>query len=109
LIDHFKLIAVSGMKKRTFLYSTGIVCAVLLIILGFAWWYSSRSPLHLTPEEQEWLKQHPTIRIAPNPNFIPIEFFEGDTAYSGLAADLVKEIERELGITFTVVRYNNIA
>jgi PAS domain S-box-containing protein len=97
------------MKKRTFLYSAGIVCAVLLIILGFAWWYSSRSPLHLTPEEQEWLKQHPTIRIAPNPNFIPIEFFEGDTAYSGLAADLVKEIERELGITFTVVRYNNMA
>ncbi|MBP8976844.1 MAG: transporter substrate-binding domain-containing protein, partial [Bacteroidetes bacterium] len=97
------------MNKRKFFNSAGIVCGVLLIIFGFAWWYSSRSPLHLTPEEQEWLKQHPTIRIAPNPNFIPIEFFEGDTLYSGLAADLVKEIERELGISFTILRYNNMA
>ncbi|MCX7984592.1 MAG: transporter substrate-binding domain-containing protein [Bacteroidetes bacterium] len=90
---------------RILFISTGI-----LIVSILAWWYATRpSSLNLTSDERLWLQTHKTIRIAPNPNFIPIEFYEGDTLYSGLAADLVREIERELGITFTIVRYNNMS
>lgn len=87
-----------------------LVCAVILLLSTLSWWYVTRNaPVDLTPEEHQWLRSHKTIRIAPNPNFIPIEFFEGDTLYSGVAAELVHELETMLGVQFTIVRFNNMS
>lgn len=98
-----------GIKRQPYLFRIASVVGVLLLLSGLLWWKTFHSTLHLTAEEKEWLRNHPTIRIAPNPNFIPIEFYEGDTLYSGVAADLIKEIEQLVGIKFTVVRFNNMA
>jgi len=61
----------------------------------------------LTPEEREWLQQHPVIRLAPDPDFRPIEFFDKNGVYQGAAADIVRLLERTLGIRFTIVRLKN--
>lgn len=63
--------------------------------------------INLTKEEEQWLTKHKTIRIAPDPDFPPIEFFNNNGKYSGIAADYMKIIEKELGINFQVVRCNS--
>lgn len=58
----------------------------------------------LTPAEQAWLRQHPVIRLAPDPKFKPIEFFDHQGHYQGVASDNIKLLEAKLGIKFTIVR-----
>jgi len=58
----------------------------------------------LTSEEQTWLKNHPVIRIAPDPEFPPIEWIDEDGTYRGITSEFMKLIEDQLGITFQVVR-----
>lgn len=63
-------------------------------------WAESR----LSAEEQAWLDKHPNISIAPDPDFAPMEFFDEDGIYKGIAADYVKLIEEKLNIKFTITQ-----
>ena len=58
----------------------------------------------LTAQERAWLDAHPVIRIAPDPYFPPIEFFDGNGQYRGIGADYVARMEEMLGIRFEVIR-----
>ena len=58
----------------------------------------------LTPAERAWLAEHPVIRLAPDPDFPPIEFIDSDGNYQGIAADYAALVERKLGIKFTIVQ-----
>lgn len=60
--------------------------------------------LSLTSEEQQWLKTHPVIRVAPDPDYPPFETFNERGMHVGLAADYLKLIERRLSIRFEIVR-----
>lgn len=60
-----------------------------------------------TEKEKSWIKKHPVIRIAPDPEFMPIEFFDSKGEYTGIAADYARLIEKKIGITFDVVRCKN--
>ncbi|WP_236027073.1 response regulator [Geomonas diazotrophica] len=61
----------------------------------------------LTAEEQQWLQRHPIIKLAPDPDFKPIEFFDENGQYQGASADMIRLLERKLGITITVVHLSN--
>ncbi|MES9879486.1 MAG: diguanylate cyclase [Sedimenticola sp.] len=67
----------------------------------------NRSKALFTQQEQTWLKEHPTIRIAPDPDFPPIEYFDASGAYRGLAADYVRLLEEKIGIRFEIVHLEN--
>jgi PAS domain S-box-containing protein len=61
--------------------------------------------LNLTPEERAWLSEHADeIRLSGDPAWEPIEFFDKDGEYRGLAADYIGLIEKRLGIKFKIVR-----
>ncbi|NOY69524.1 MAG: transporter substrate-binding domain-containing protein [Deltaproteobacteria bacterium] len=60
----------------------------------------------LTTHEKQWLSSHPVIRIAPDPNFPPIESFDENGEYQGIAADFMQQVQKETGINFQVVRCN---
>jgi two-component system, cell cycle sensor histidine kinase and response regulator CckA len=62
------------------------------------------SVVNLTQQEKEWLAAHPVIRMAPDPDFPPIERFDENGAFVGIAADYVKMVEHNLGYTFTTIR-----
>jgi signal transduction histidine kinase len=62
------------------------------------------APLDLTRAEQAWLDEHPVIRIAPDPNFAPVEWFNQQGAYSGITSDYIRLLEEKLGVHFDVVR-----
>lgn len=61
----------------------------------------------LSPEQRAWLSAHPVIRVAPDPNFHPVEFFNEQGVYQGIAADYLKLIEKKLSIQFQVVRLSS--
>jgi ABC-type amino acid transport substrate-binding protein/two-component sensor histidine kinase len=57
----------------------------------------------LTDDETAWLKEHPVIRIAPDPEFPPIEWIDENNDYQGITADFMKLIASALDIEFEVV------
>jgi len=86
----------------------GGILVSILVVLGVYLFVPTFQQFQLTDEEIEWLKEHPVIKIAPNSNFKPVEFFEVDGTYSGFSADIFKIIEQRLGIKFNVVRYPGV-
>ena len=63
--------------------------------------------LLLTVEEQAWLAEHPTLRIAPDPDFPPLEFFDEQGRYQGLVADYMHLVAERLGIRLEAIRTDN--
>ena len=78
------------------------VLAMLLCDAGMA-----QTSVQLSIEEQQWLQRHPIIKLAPDPDFKPIEFFDENGQYQGASADMIRLLERKLGITITVVHLKN--
>jgi len=68
---------------------------------------AATSPVQLTPAERSWLKEHPIIRLAPDPEFKPIEYFDRKGNYQGVGADNIKLLERKLGVKFAIVKAKN--
>ena len=58
----------------------------------------------LDQKEQAWLKAHPVIRIAPDPDFAPVGWFNKVGDYQGINSSYIELLEKKLGITFEVVR-----
>ncbi len=59
----------------------------------------------LTPEERQWLKKHiGKIKLAPTPNYPPIDFFDENGVYRGISADYIRLIEKRLDFKFKIVR-----
>lgn len=81
---------------------------VVLLAVGWSLVYFSAAPTPqadiLTEEERAWLRQHSRLRLAPDPNFPPIEFFDEDGVYRGLVADYYELIGDALGVNFLVVQ-----
>lgn len=59
--------------------------------------------LQLTQEERDWLISNPTITVAADPEWAPIEYLDKDHQYKGIAMDYLKEIETHLNIKFKFV------
>jgi len=87
--------------------SLGFLLAVFLYFFSSSTY--SQAPGILTPEENRWLTEHPGIRLAPDPEFLPIEYFDEQGRYIGIAADYIALIENKLGISFKKVQLENWA
>jgi PAS domain S-box-containing protein len=105
------------LMKRLYSTHNGLTAGFFVFICFFAITVFTR-PCHartfgisnkafFTEEEKNWIKTHPVIRLAPDPEFKPIEFFDSNGNYTGIAADYVRLIEQKSGIRFTVIRCEN--
>jgi len=56
------------------------------------------SPVELTPEERQWLEQHPQIRPGVDADWAPLEFIDGEGVYKGISSDYMALFARQLGI-----------
>jgi two-component system sensor histidine kinase EvgS len=56
--------------------------------------------LQLTRHEEEWLKQHPVIRVVVNESFAPLTFFDSDGNFRGITADLLELLRLRTGLRF---------
>jgi PAS domain S-box-containing protein len=59
--------------------------------------------ISLTENEQEWLKNHPSIRIGVDPAYPPFDYIGEDRSHQGVASDYVRLISERLGIKINVV------
>lgn len=73
----------------------------------FAAQVSAATKIDLTPEERAWVAEHPVVRLAPDPDFPPLEYFDKDGSYKGIAADFIKLLEPRLPLKFEIVRLDN--
>ena len=64
----------------------------------------SDTEVPLNDAERAWLAKHPVIRVAPDPDFSPIEFFDATGVYRGIAADYLALLEQRLPVRLEVVR-----
>jgi PAS domain S-box-containing protein len=100
---------IPGKKKRSrWLWPTGAL--FLFVLLSVIAWNHNLAPPQtdpLTATERAWLKAHPVIRLAPDPDFPPVEYFAKGGEYSGIAADYVALIEKRLGIHFVIIHPRN--
>ncbi|VFQ43205.1 ATP-binding protein [Desulfoluna butyratoxydans] len=85
--------------------------AALLLLFAFSAAASAATPAAvdpLTPEERQWLTAHDgKIRLAPSPNWEPLEFFDENGRYRGLVADYMHLVEERLGFRFKVIRIDS--
>ncbi|MBT3178430.1 MAG: transporter substrate-binding domain-containing protein [Desulfobacula sp.] len=58
----------------------------------------------LTQSEQEWIREHPFILCAPDPDFPPAEFFNASGEYKGLVADYLGLILKRMGLEPKIVK-----
>ncbi|HGM5582018.1 TPA: transporter substrate-binding domain-containing protein [Pseudomonas putida] len=64
--------------------------------------------LQLTPREQQWLREHPSMRVVVSDTSAPLSFFDGNGHFRGITADLLELIRLRTGLHFEVQRANGI-
>jgi len=104
-------------RKSATRHSTASTCArpgqratlLLVFLLACAVFrgHGAAQDLLLTQQERDWLAAHPVISIAPDPAYPPIEYFDQEGRYLGIAADYIKLVEQKLGIRFKIIRLEN--
>ncbi len=52
----------------------------------------------LTPEEQAWIDEHPSLRLGIDPAWPPIEFSNEEQDYQGVTSDYIRTIGKALNI-----------
>ena len=69
-----------------------VICCVIVSFLtspgiSFA---SDPESFGFSTNEIVWLKEHPIVRLAPDPDFPPIELIDSAGRYYGIAAGYIK-------------------
>lgn len=79
----------------------------LFIVSGIGYQFAAENAQSIfTPEEREWLKAHPVITVAPDPNYAPVEFYENG-AFNGLSVDYLNWIGSTYNIKIKYVYYDS--
>ncbi|WP_445178965.1 transporter substrate-binding domain-containing protein [Pseudomonas sp. McL0111] len=66
------------------------------------------SRLQLTPDEQQWIKDHPQIEVLANDLYPPFSFFDAQGQMRGMAADLLELINDRTGLVFRPAQMSSI-
>lgn len=73
------------------------------------WYTQAQSPntqhIKLTPKERLWLHKHPSVTVAVETDWAPIDFTTSQGEYVGIAAEYLKEISKISGIHFRYQPY----
>ncbi|MGS7253960.1 ATP-binding protein [Pseudomonas anuradhapurensis] len=65
--------------------------------------------LQLTEAEEQWLRDHPVMRVAIDDTAAPVSYFDGAGHFRGITADLLELIRLRTGLRFEVQRASGIA
>jgi len=56
----------------------------------------------LTPQEKQWIENHPIIKVASCASWAPVEFVDHDGEYKGISIDYLHLISKHFGINFQI-------
>lgn len=60
--------------------------------------------LQLSPREENWLRDHPVMRVVVNDTAAPLTFLDGNGRLRGIVADLLELIRLRTGLRFDIRR-----
>ena len=60
--------------------------------------------LQLSAPEEQWLAQHPVVRVVVNEALAPLSFFDSNGNFRGVTADLLELIRLRTGLRFDIHR-----
>lgn len=91
-------------RTRTLLCCLGILCLLVggIAAPAKAAGTGAQSELQLTQAEQDFIRDHPVIRLGVDPTFVPYEFIDLDGTYKGIAADYVALVSERTGLSLVV-------
>ncbi|OIQ27346.1 MAG: hypothetical protein BM564_12675 [Bacteroidetes bacterium MedPE-SWsnd-G2] len=80
-----------------------------LACLIFIYIYSNQAigQLDFTPEEQEFIKNNPTLKLGYDHNWNPFEYNDIDNGFTGLAKEYISHISKVTGIKFETSPFEN--
>ncbi|MBU4633459.1 transporter substrate-binding domain-containing protein [Pseudomonas chlororaphis subsp. aurantiaca] len=62
------------------------------------------SKVDLSMVEQRWIERHPVVRFVVPSDMAPLSYFDAVGRFSGISADILKEISQRTGLVFEAVR-----
>ena len=62
--------------------------------------YPQKQSIQYTQAEQDWIKQHPVVKVAVDKAWAPIEFVNADNELSGIASGYLNYLSSKTGIIF---------
>lgn len=62
----------------------------------------SISELNLSPEQIDWIKQHPAIKVAADTSWFPFDFVNENNLHDGLSQDILAFITKKAGLHFEI-------
>ena len=77
--------------------------ALGLILGSLSCGVGSRGKVDLSQGERAWLRAHPVVRVAPIPDYAPLEWVDPTGRVQGVAPDLLKLLEARSGLRFEYV------
>jgi PAS domain S-box-containing protein len=84
---------------------------ILLLTAATTAFIAHESSLHravdLTDDERQWLADHPVIRVAPDPDFPPIESLDGNGEFRGIYISFLRLIEDRIPLRFEMATLEN--
>ncbi len=57
----------------------------------------------LTPKAQNWMQQHPVIKVAAEPDWMPFDFADDQGRYQGISHDYLQLISQKTGLKFEII------
>ena len=82
------------LRKPGLITSIWLVILASISITGIA----ANQNLHLTDREIQWLHEHPVINVGIDPAWPPIEFFDNNSHYQGIASEFILNISQQLDL-----------
>jgi PAS domain S-box-containing protein len=64
---------------------------------------SASSQVELTPQEKQWIEEHPVIRLGVDPDWPPFDFMDQHGYHQGVAADFLRLVSKRLNISIEPV------
>ena len=68
----------------------------------------SDNKLQLTAREEQWLAQHPVVRVVVSETLAPLTFFDAHGNFRGITADLLEMIRLRTGLRFEIQRAHGL-
>jgi len=90
--------------KQLFVRYALLAVCVLPILFSVAFANAAPLPGLLTAKDVAWLKEHPVIRVANDPNWAPLEFIDANGEPRGVSRDYLDKLEKMLGVRFESVK-----
>ncbi|MDR6714730.1 two-component system sensor histidine kinase EvgS [Pseudomonas hunanensis] len=69
----------------------------------------SERKLQLSTAEEQWLRDHPVLRVVVNETAAPMSYFDTDGQFRGITADLLELLRLRTGLRFDIQRAGSIS